>query len=154
MSTQHERAVAMATALLFYAGSVHAQEVAAVPPGQDQIVPVRKGEPSPFEGQLFSNDTSLRWANWLVQYKRLVKDDRELQAKLCAADAEALQTRITLQKEQYARVTAELQKKLEAAEKAAADPPWYKTSTFGLVLGIVGTVGVVAGTAALVGAAK
>ncbi len=153
MNHSREAAVAMATALLFHAGSLHAQDVVDIPAGETKIVPVKKGEPAPFEGQLFDQNTSLRWANWLVQYKMLVKNDRELQEKLCAAGAEALQTRVTLEKEQYEKVTAELQKKLTAAQLAAADVPWYKTPTFGFVLGVVSTGVVVVGSAAAINAA-
>jgi hypothetical protein len=154
MSTHFERSVAMTTALLFYAGSAHAQEVVAVPAGEDRIVPVRKGEPAPYTGQLFDNDTSLRWANWIVQYKNLVKSDRALQEKLCAADAEALQTRIKLAEEQYETVTKDLEKKLDEANKRADNPPFYRTSTFGFVVGVVASLGVAAGTIAVVQTVK
>ena len=145
---------ALATALLLHAGSLHAQEVVSVPSGTDRIVPVRKGEAAPFDGQLFDNDTSLRWANWLVQYKNLVKSNKELDQKVCEADTDLQKKKLDLLQQQYDSVTADLQKKLAAAQAEASDPPWYRTATFGLVVGIVGTVAAGVGAAALLGAAK
>lgn len=137
------RAAFAATALLLYTGTSFAQEVAAVPPGTDQIVPVKKGEPAPFDGQLFDNNTSLRWANWLVQYKGLVKTNHDLDQKVCAADTKLADTKYDLLQQQYNTVTADLQKKLTAAQTEAANPPWYRTFGFGVAVGVVATAAVV-----------
>lgn len=138
------------TALLLHAGSLRAQEVVAVPAGQDVIVPVKKGEPAPFDGQLFDNGTSLRWANWLVQYKHLVVTNKSLDQTICKADVDLQQKKIDLLQQQYTTVTTDLQAKLTKAQEAEANPPWYHTATFGLVVGVAGTLALGAVTAVLV----
>lgn len=135
------------TALLLFAGAVHAQDVTAVPPGPDTIIPVKKGEPSPIDGQLFDNPTSLRWANWLVSYKNLVKNNKELDQTICTANVNLEEAKLKYLQQQYDTVTADLQKKLSAAQEAAANPPWYDGRTFGVVLGVAGTLAVVVVTA-------
>lgn len=147
-------AICAATSLLFYAGALHAQDVVAVPAGTDQILPMRKGEPAPFDGQIFDNATALRWGNWLVQYKNLVKNNKELDQKICQADVDLQQKKIDLMTSEYNRVTQELQAKLSTAQAEAASPPWYRTVTFGVALGVVGTIAAVVGTAAIVNATK
>jgi hypothetical protein len=141
------RAAFAATALLLYSGSLYAQEVAAVPPGADQIIPVKKGTVVPFDGQLFDNNTSLRWANWLVQYKNLVTTNKELDQKVCSADTTLADTKYALLQKQYDTVTQDLQTKLTAAQTELASPPWYRTVGFGVALGVVGSLALVGITA-------
>lgn len=144
------QATCAATALLLFVGTAHAQDVTAIPAGQDQIVPVKKGEPAPFEGQLFDNNSALRWGNWLLQYKALVKNNKELDQKICQADVDLGQKKYDLAQQEYTRVTAELQDKLKKAEDALANPPWYRTQGFGAAVGILATVLVIGGTAAII----
>jgi hypothetical protein len=143
-----------ATALLLHAGSVTAQELTPIPPGQDKIVPIKKGEPAPFDGQLFDNGTALRWGNWLLQLKTYASVNHDLDQKVCQANTDFLTKKNDLQTEEYKRVTAELQQKLTKAQEEAASPPWYRTTTFGVVLGVTGTVIIGMGTAALASAVK
>lgn len=147
-------ATCLATALLLYAGSADAQEVTSVPPGNDQIVPMKKGEPAPFEGQLFDNNTALRWGNWLLQYKALVKNNHDLDQKICTADVDLQHKKIELLQRQYDQVTGELQAKLTVAQTELANPPWYRTVPFGIVVGVVATVAVGLSTAVLVNSVK
>jgi hypothetical protein len=148
------RAAFAATALLLHAGSLHAQEVIPVPPGQDVIIPVRKGATVPDDGQLFDNATALRWANYIVQYKNLVVTNKELDQKVCAADTSLAATKLELMQKQYDTVTKDLQDKLTKSQEAQANPPWYHTTTFGVIVGIVGTLALGGVTAALVGSVK
>jgi hypothetical protein len=142
-----QKTTLLATALLLFAGSVHAQDVTAVPTGNDTIIPVKKGEPSPIDGQLFDNPTSLRWANWLVQYKNLVTTNKELDQKVCSADTTLADTKYALLQKQYDTVTQDLQTKLTAAQTELASPPWYRTVGFGVALGVVGSLALVGITA-------
>jgi len=148
------QAACVVSALILASSSAYAQEVVAVPPGPDSIVPLRKGEPAPFDGQLFSNETAIRWANWLAQYKMLVKSDVDLQKKLCEADTQLLQKKLDLENQEYQRVTTELQAKLTKAQEEAANPPFYRTPLFNIGVGVVTTIAIIAGGAALVGAVK
>lgn len=148
------RATCFTLSVMLMAPTVRAQEVVAVPSGDDQISAVHKDEKAPFQGQLFSNDTALRWANWLVQYKNLVHMNEDIQKKLCTIQTDTLQSKLDLERKQYQEVTQEMLKDLKVAQEQAANPPFYKTATFGLVMGVVGAVALVAGSAALVNAVK
>jgi len=141
-----------ATALLLHAGSVSAQELTPIPPGPDKIVPAKKGEPAPFDGQLFDNATALRWGNWLLQLKAFAAVNHDLDQQVCKANTDFLNKKNSLEEEQYKKVTAELQEKLAKAQEEAANPPWYRTTTFGVVIGVTGTVLIGVGTAALASA--
>lgn len=134
----------LTTALLLFAGSAHAQDVTSIPPGPDTIIPIKKGTPAPMDGQLFDDPTALRWGNWLMQYKSLVKNNKELDQQVCSAQVDLQATKLKNLQTQYDTVTADLQKKLDAAQAAEANPPFYKTFTFGLGVGVIGTIAVVA----------
>jgi hypothetical protein len=116
----------------------HAQgaDVQNVPSGNDKVIPIRKGEPAPIDGQLFDNDTALRWANWLVQYKNLVRVNNTYYEKVCSIDKDLAAKKLEIQEHQYQVVTADLQKNLSKAQDDAANPPFYKTFWFGATIGV------------------
>ena len=59
-----------------------------IPPGDDVIVPITKGSISPITGQVFESATSLRWANWLQQYRfQLKQSELYGQEKLRSSEA-------------------------------------------------------------------
>jgi len=127
----------------------------AVPPGDDTVVVVRKGDVAPFTGQLFDQPTALRWANYLQQCHFRLQADVDYQKKYDAATITLVQKQLDLERTQYTNVTTELQKKLEAAQvQLAAGPPWYQTATFGAVMGVVLTLAAVVGSAVLLNATK
>lgn len=117
-----------------------------IPPGEDRILVLGKDVPAPWAGQLYSNETALRWANWLQQYRlRLTQSEQYGRARLQAAEtlcarkaeitatghADAIklyQERINTQQAQIASLRAEI-----------ADPPFYKKVWFGFVAGVVVT---------------
>ncbi len=122
---------------------VHIQEI---PPGEDKIVPLKKGEPAPFDGQLFDTPTALRWGNWLLQYRLRLQADVEYQKKLGAADLELWKHKYELLDTKYVTVTSDYQKKVTALEvqndklrEEITNPPWYRSQLFGFVTGIVVT---------------
>jgi hypothetical protein len=121
-------------------------DVVNIPAGEDKIVPMRKGEASPIDGQLFDNDTALRWANWLVQYKNLLKQNVELQRKLCAIDVNLANQKLEIEQERSKKVIPDLEEKLAKAKDEAANPPFYKTFWFGATMGAtitaIGVIGV------------
>ncbi len=137
--------------VLFVASPAHADDTVStilqdIPPGSDKIVPVKKGDTAPFEGQLFDNATALRWGNWLMQYKFRLDADVQLQKKLGEADADLWHKKYELMDEKYKVVATDYQGQVahwqtEANKyKAEAEsPPWYKTPTFGFVMGVVFT---------------
>lgn len=134
---------------------VSAQEVSpdppvqAIPPGDDQIVQLKKGQPAPFDGQLFDPLTALRWANWLQQYKyRLVWDVERVQ-QTCKAETKYRDDVLAAEEERAKKVEDDLTSRLErseqarlAAEEEVRNPPWYSTTTFGVVVGVVATAAI------------
>lgn len=129
--------------------------VIPIPPGDDNIVMLKKGDPAPFTGQLFDQPTALRWGNYLLQYKFRLQADVELQKKIGAAELQLAEKKLELERDQYTKVTTSLQTKIDLLEKKIADgPAWYATPTFGFVMGVVLSVSIVGVTAAFVHAAK
>jgi hypothetical protein len=125
-----------------------------VPPGNDNIAVVRKGDPAPFDGQLFDQPTAIRWANYLQQSQARLRLDPLYQYKLDQVEIQGLQKTVSLERDEYARVTKDLQDKLVSSEKARVSPPFYETFWFGMTVGIVASIGLVAGSVAVLNAAK
>ena len=131
--------------------SVSHPPVETIPPGDDKIATLRKGEDAPYDGQLFSVDTSIRWANWLQQYKYRLIWDVELEQKICGEEKGYRDSLLTIEKERAEKVEVSLrealrrseQERLEA-EEAARNPAWYSTMEFGVVVGAVSTAAVFA----------
>jgi hypothetical protein len=139
-------ACAVLIAALFTPAVAVAQEVQAIPPGEDKIVAIREGDKAPFSGQLFDGPTSLRWANWLGQYKLRLRADVDYQRKVDQADITLAQTLLQIERDKYKAVTEDYQirigqqqARIESLESAARNPPWYSTPWFGVVVGVAGT---------------
>ncbi len=110
--------------------------VEAIPPGEDRIELLLEGKPAPYTGQLFDNETAMRWANWLVQYKYRLELDVKEQQDLCTVRTETLKKDILLEQEKYSKVVTAYDQKL-AEVAAAAEPSWYETPWIGFVSGVV-----------------
>ena len=117
----------------------------ATPPGPDRVVVLHQGDPSPYDGHLFDNDTALRWANWLRGYKLRLRLDVDEQKQLCTIQTGALRQQLGVEQQKYLQVTAEYDKKLLQLQWEQLNPPWYKTPTFYLVTGAVGASLVITG---------
>lgn len=145
---------------LLVSGNVFAQEpispdppalppIQVIPPGDDVIVPLRKGLPAPFTGQLYDPNTSLRWANWLQQYKYRLKWDVLAVTQLCTVETGYRDSLLLIEKERAGKVEIDLTERLGRSEEArlnaeeeARNPPWYSTTTFGVFIGVVATAAV------------
>lgn len=140
------RALALVTALLLLPATATADPVVDIPPGEDTIVTLRKDVPAPWTGQLYSNETSLRWANWLQQYRfQLKQSELYGQEKLKASEALCLRkSEVTAAGHAEAiklyrdRVVAQ-QASIATLQAEVADPPFYRTVWFGFVTGVVVT---------------
>lgn len=137
--------------LILLVSTARAQEIATLPPGDDNIAAVSKGQPAPFTGQLFDTNTALRWGFWLEQYKLHLKLDVDTALKTCAVNqlhdqqvqAIQLQASQAVEKDLRARLLQSEKDRL-AAEEEARNPPWFRTREFGFIIGVVGSAVVVA----------
>ena len=138
-------------ALVFWPAVAFGQEgVQAIPPGEDVIVSVKKGEPSPISGQVFSTDTALRWGNWLEQYRVRLTLDVALERKLCETETSYQERVLAAEKKHAAEVLRLYQQeiavkhaRIQELEKEIESPPWYRTPEFGAALGAGATLGAV-----------
>lgn len=124
--------------------------IATIPPGEDKISAVKKADPAPYDGQLYSTDTAIRWAFWLQQYKFRLKSDVETAQQICKAETDYRDKSLVIEQKRADKVEKDLTDRLLRSEKArltaedeARNPPWYRTREFGLVLGVIGTAGLV-----------
>ena len=126
-----------------------APPVKEIPPGEDIIVPVKKGVPAPIDGQVFSPETALRWANWLQQYKLRLDWDVKYAEDVCKEETGYRDKLLVIEKGRSAATEKSLrdellkseQGRVEAEETAREGPPWYNAAEFGIVLGTVVTAG-------------
>jgi hypothetical protein len=140
--------------LLPRAAAGQTRPLADIPPGDDRIVPVTKGVPAPFDGQLFDTPTALRWANWLEQYRIRLKLDVETAQRLAELETSLLNEKLDLERAQYKQVTEELNKRVSVLQEELRNPPWYKTTWFGIALGVTGSFALVGATAWIVGSTR
>lgn len=118
-------------------------------PGEDKIVVLKKGAEAPFDGQLFSPETALRWASWLEQYQARLELDVSQVRELGLIEVDYQKDLLAAQKRACDASRTDLLTRLErsekarlAAEEAVRNPAWYRTREFGLVLGVVGSVAI------------
>lgn len=121
-----------------------------VPDGKDNIVPLGKGAPAPFSGQLFDNKTALRWGLWIKSYKELAAAEAEKAAGVCKADLAYRDDLLKIEQDKNHTVIADLKKRLldtDAERVKLQDqldhPPWYTSVWFGFGVGAISTTLVV-----------
>lgn len=134
-------------------------QVVDIPPGEDVIESVSKGKPAPFDGQLFSPDTALRWSNWLLQYQARLKIDVEYERKVCAAELLFKSEALAIEKDKGQAIADDLRARVLRLEQINAtlqddmnNPSWFDSVEFGLVLGVVGSAVVAASVGAAIAA--
>lgn len=140
------RIVALVVLLSFLPLSAFADPppVVPIPPGDDRIEPLKKGDPAPYSGQLFDPATALRWGNFLQQYKYRLQYDLELQHKMMQADIDYQKRLVAIGDEKYARSVGALETENKELKMQLADPPFYRTVWFGVVVGAIAMGGAVA----------
>jgi hypothetical protein len=123
--------------------------IQTIPPGDDVIAPLRKGQAAPFTGQLFGPNTALRWGNWLQQYKYRLKWDVAAVQNKCTIEINYQSSLLTIEKDRAQKVETDLTTRLGRSEEArlnaeeeARNPPWYSTTAFGVIIGAVATAAV------------
>jgi hypothetical protein len=114
--------------------------------GNDLIRELRVGKAAPYSGRLFDNATAARWTVRMDWYaKQLVLDTTKLREVLYTERALAAKRESEL-KASYERETRDL----HAALAKVANPPFYRTVSFGFIVGALSVVVAGAATIALV----
>ncbi len=121
-------------------------DVLTFPPGEDNITVVHKGEAAPYAGQLFDENTALRWAMWLQQYKLRYGTDLKAAQNACAVLVVREQEYRKIEAERNAQSEKDLKERLIAAEKARLvaeeklrNPPFWKEPGLWFGAGVVTT---------------
>jgi hypothetical protein len=139
----------LAVLLITTQAAAQTPPITTIPPGDDKILVIHKSDSAPIDGQLFSNDTALRWGFWLQQYKYRLKADVEQAQHVCAVETTYKDKVLGIEKTRSATVEKDLLVRLERAEKARLsaeeelrNPHWYKTRDFGIFLGLASSAGI------------
>jgi len=152
-------------ASVFYASSALAQEVptpqvVTYPPGEDRIVVVHKGDAAPFTGQLYDDNTAVRWAIWLQQYKGRYSLDMQAASDVCAVKLDTAAKLAAIAAERDATVHADAVQRLKdsevarlKAEEALRNPGFFDKPAVWFAAGIVTMVAASVTTAYLIDAA-
>ena len=126
--------------------SLPVPDVVTFPPGDDNITAIRKGEAAPYAGQLFDENTSLRWAMWLQQYK--LRYGTDLKAAQSDSSVLVIHEREyrSIEAERNAQSEKDLKERLLSSEKARLEaeeklrnPPFWKEPGFWFGAGAVTT---------------
>jgi len=153
--------LALAAALILIGICVNAQ-ADDFPPGEDQIVPLAVGERAPFDGQLYSTDTAIRWGFRLQSLRFQLGADVDRAHAECNVQTELLNTKLQLAQDRFDFDTGllrsdneQLRSQVTDLSKAlaeAGDTPWWRSWTFGVIVGVVGAAALAIGGAYLAGA--
>lgn len=119
-----------------------------IPSGEDKIVAVSKGELAPFTGQLYSTDTAIRWLNYLDQYKTKTPLLLDTYRQVCEAEIRYRDDASSARQKAYEDVRNDLTLRLKEMERVNAqlheelrkDPSFFKSRSFGIVVGVVSTM--------------
>jgi hypothetical protein len=135
-------------AVLLVSSSASAQTIMTIPPGEDVIKSLDKGDAAPYRGHLYDTNTAMRWGFWLQQYKLRLKEDVEKERRTCKAELDLKDRKLKIEKDLRVLVVGDLKTRLLRSEKnrlrAEEDmrnPPFWKTFEAGVVFGVVVTVG-------------
>ena len=129
-------------------------QVVTYPPGDDKIVVVKKGDPAPYTGQLFEDNTALRWATWLQQYRMRYGLDMKAEQDSCKVRLEHADDLAAIEKERTAAIEADLRQRLKDTdaqrlklEDEIRNPSFFKQPGLWYGVGVVSTLAAVAITA-------
>ncbi len=123
--------------------------IQAIPEGDDKIVSLKAGAAAPFTGHLYDPMTALRWANWLTQMRTRLVLDVQRERTTCKAKLDHSDRILSFEEERNTVVEEDLRTRILSVEQRNADlyddlsdPSFFRSMEFGLILGVVGSVGV------------
>jgi hypothetical protein len=129
-------------------------QVVTYPPGDDKITVVRKGDPVPYTGQLFEDNTALRWAVWLQQYKARYGLDMKAEQDSCQVRLQHTSDLAKIEADRTAKIEADLRQRLKDTdaqrlklEEELRNPGFFKQPGLWVGVGVVTTLAAVAVTA-------
>lgn len=144
------KTLALSLCLLLPSYALAEQPVSTIPPGDDVITTLTKGQPAPYDGQLFDVDTALRWVNWLQQYQYRLKLDTALEKEQCDLRLNYAKELQVIEKDRTDTIEEDLRERLQASEKRNIalsneinNRSFFKSMEFGLLLGVLATGGTV-----------
>ena len=119
-------------------------------PPEEKVVTITQGEPAPFTGTLFNTPAAARLmidleftqASCKVETDRqlgLLRSDLQLKIDLCSARAEALALR-------HSEILQIKNDQIKFLEDQFKPRPWYQTTEFGVVIGVVLGIGITVAT--------
>ena len=114
--------------------------IPAIPDGKDVHQYLKKGDAAPFEGYLFDVPTSTRWGNWLVLWQQRYQIDMTQQLRIHATEINLRDEKLKILQVQYDMVTKDYQAQLARLRNEAENPPWFRTTWFGVGVGVAGTM--------------
>lgn len=111
------------------------------PPADERVVTIKKGDPAPFSGTLFNTPASARLmvdleftqATCNLETNRqlgLLRSDLQLKIDLCGARNEALMLR-------HSEILLIKNDQINFLEKQFKPRPWYQSTEFGIIVGVV-----------------
>jgi len=120
-----------------------------LPAGDDNITAVKKGYPAPYDGQLFDENTSLRWAMWLKQYELRYGTDLKAAQDSCKVLVAHEDSYRVIEQERNTKSEKDLRDRLLAADKARLEaeenlrnPSFFKEPGLWFAVGVLTTVAV------------
>lgn len=139
-------------AVLLMSAQVTAQEapafqVVTYPPGDDKITVVRKGDAAPYTGQLYDDNTAVRWAIWLQQYKGRYALDMKAAEDSCQVKLEADKSVAQVLAARNATIEADAMQRLKSSETARLqaeeqlrNPPFFDRPGIWFGIGVATTI--------------
>ena len=137
-------AILLLPSLAFAEEPLPTPAIITFPPGEDAIISVKKGEPAPYAGQLYDENTALRWAMWLQQYKLRYGADMKAAQDSCKVEVAREGVYRAIESERNRKSEKDLSTRLLASEKGRLEaeeklrnPPFWKEPVVWYVTGVV-----------------
>jgi len=124
--------------------------VLAFEAGEAKVQALEKGQRAPFSGMLFPTEMAVKLGLKVERLEKHLTLDVDREKRFCQAQLEFGERLLQLETNRRDNEIEILRTQIADQQEMLDDPiPWYKTWTFGLVVGVVSSVLLVAASAAL-----